>query len=203
MLLIARKKLPELNESYTFTRHHCNEIKAIINMKKLIQKPKIEIRPPKMSDLNSLLTMINSLVEEKAMIVVQNKVTIKEEKIYLRKIIKDKNSIFLFLIIDGKVMGNASITKQENIRSHIGGMGIIIKKEARGLGLGEKLFKKVMEEGIKKFKLRIVVLDVFASNKIAQNLYKKMGFQKIGTIKGGTKYYGKYEDSITMAKYLK
>jgi ribosomal protein S18 acetylase RimI-like enzyme len=100
-------------------------------------------------------------------------------------------------------MGNASITKNENIKSHIGKMGIIIKKEARGLGLGEKLFKKVMEEGIKKFKLRIVVLDVFTRNKIAQNLYKKMGFQKIGSIKGGAKYYGKYEDEIMMVKYLK
>jgi RimJ/RimL family protein N-acetyltransferase len=171
-------------------------------MKKLIPKPKIEIRPPKMSDLNSLLVMINSLVEEKAMIVVQEKPTLKQERNYLKGIIKDLNSISLFLVINGEVMGSAGIIKSEGIKSHIGKMGIIIKKEARGLGLGEKLFKKVMEEGIKKFKLRIVVLDVFTRNKIAQNLYKKMGFQKIGSIEGGAKYYGKYEDEIIMAKYL-
>jgi len=173
------------------------------NMGKTIQKEKIEIRPPKMSDVNSLLETINSLVEEKAMIIVQDKVTLKQERNYLKGIIKSKNAVFLFLVINGKVMGSAGITKYENIKSHIGEMGIIIKKEARGLGLGEKLFKKVMEEGIKKFKLKIVILDVLKGNKIAQNLYKKMGFQKIGTIKGGAKYYGRYEDSVMMAKYLK
>ncbi|MFZ3057577.1 MAG: GNAT family protein [Minisyncoccales bacterium] len=172
-------------------------------MKKVVQKQKIEIRPPKMSDLDSLLAMINSLVEEKAMIIVQDKVTLEQEKNYLKGIIKSKNAIFLFLIIDGKVMGSAGITKYENIKSHIGEMGIIIKKEARGLGLGEKLFKKVMEEGIKKFKLRIVILDVFKGNKIAQNLYKKLGFQKAGLIKGGEKYYNQYVDNVMMAKYLK
>lgn len=172
-------------------------------MKKVFQKQKIEIRPPKISDLNSLLEMINSLVEEKAMIIVQNKVTLEQERNYLKEIIKNRNSVFLFLIIDGKVMGSAGITKYENIKSHIGEMGIILKKEARGLGLGEKLFKKVMEEGIKKFKLRIVILDVFKGNKIAQNLYKKLGFKKVGVIKGGEKYYNQYVDNVMMAKYLK
>ncbi|MFA5729787.1 MAG: GNAT family protein [Candidatus Paceibacterota bacterium] len=172
-------------------------------MKKLIQKQKIEIRPPKMSDLNSLLAMINSLVEEKAMIIVQDKVTLKQERHYLKEIIKTKNAVSFFLIINGEVMGSAGIIKYENIKSHIGEMGIIIKKEARGLGLGEKLFKKVMEEGIKKFKLRIVILDVFKGNKIAQNLYKKLGFQKIGLIRGGEKYYDQYVDNVMMAKYLK
>lgn len=172
-------------------------------MEKTTQKQKIEIRPPKMSDVNSLLEMINSLVEEKAMIIVQDRVTIGQERNYLKGIIKNKNAVFLFLIINGKVMGSAGITKYENIKSHIGEMGIIIKKEARGLGLGEKLFKKAMEEGIKKFKLRIIILDVFKGNKIAQNLYKKLGFQKIGLIKGGEKYYDQYVDNVMMAKYLK
>lgn len=38
------------------------------------QKQKIIIRPPKISDLDSSLEMINSLVEEKAMLTVQKKV---------------------------------------------------------------------------------------------------------------------------------
>ena len=169
-------------------------------MKKI--KQKIEIRPPKISDLNSLLSMINSLVEERAMITVQSRVNIKEEREYLKKIVKDKNAIYLFLIINGEVMGSARIAKKENVKNHVGELGISIRKEARGLGLGKKLFKKVLEDGTKKFKLKIVTLDVFGNNKIAQNLYKKMGFKKIGTIKNGAKYYEKYENDILMAKYL-
>jgi RimJ/RimL family protein N-acetyltransferase len=165
-------------------------------------KEKIVIRTPKLSDVKSLQIMINSLVNEKAMITVQSKMTLKQEESYLKGIMKNKDTVSLFLVIDRKVMGSAGITKGENIRSHTGDIGIVIKKEARGLGLGEKLFKKVMEDGIKKFKLKIITLDVFGSNKIAQNLYKKMRFKKVGMIKGGSKYYGGYEDRIMMVKYL-
>jgi len=168
-----------------------------------MKKPKIEIRPPKMSDLNSLLEMINSLVDEKAFITVQKKLTYKEEKEYLKKIIKDKNSIHLFLLIDGKVVGNSMVAIGNKDEKHIGEIGISLKKEARGLGLGEKLFKEVINKAIKKFKLRILSLGVHGKNKIAQNLYKKMGFEILGTIKGGVNHYNKYEDLIKMVKYLK
>jgi ribosomal protein S18 acetylase RimI-like enzyme len=149
-------------------------------MKKYIKNKKIEIRPPKMSDLNSLLAMINSLVEEKAMLTIQKKATLKEEKEYLERIIKDKEAIHLhlLLLINGEVMGKAEVDKLKNIRNHIGELGISIKKEARGLGLGEKLAKEVSKQAIKKFKLKIITLDVRARNKIAQGLYKKMGFKK-------------------------
>ncbi len=160
------------------------------------------MRPPRMSDLNSCLEMINSLVEERAMITVQKKLTLKEEREYLKKIIKDKNSIHVFLLVDGKVMGNARIARLENVRSHIGELGISIKKDIRGMGFGEKILKEILKQGIKKFKLKIITLDVNKSNKIAQSLYKKAGFKIIGTIKGGVLHYGKYEDSATMVKYV-
>lgn len=167
------------------------------------KKLKLEIRQPRMSDLDSLLKIINSLVEEKAMITVQKKLTRKEEEKYLKGIIKDKNTFHLFLVVDGEVMGSGSIVRFEGIRSHVGELGISIKKEARGKGLGNKLFEKIMEEGVKKFKLKIVVLNVFKSNKIAQNLYGKNGFKKVGEIKNEVQYYGKYDDSIMMVKYIK
>jgi len=147
--------------------------------------------------------MINSLVEEKAMITIQEKQTIEDENKYLIDRIKNgKNHFQLFLIIDGEVMGNARITKQGLTKEHIGQVGITLKKEARGKGLGEKLLKEVMKQGIKKFKLKIITLEVLSKNKIAQNLYKKLGFKKAGLIKGGARYYDKYEDVLTMVKYL-
>jgi len=170
-------------------------------MKKINQK--ILMRPPKMSDLESSLRMINSLVEEKAMLTVQKKLTLKEEREYLEKIIKDRNSIHLFLIIDKEVMGSARVTKNNGTKNHIGELGISLRKEARGKGLGEKLTKEVISKAIKKFKLKIITLEVYSKNKIAQNLYKKMGFQKVGIIKEGIKYFDTYEDVVIMVKYIK
>ncbi|KUK66552.1 MAG: GCN5-related N-acetyltransferase [Parcubacteria bacterium 34_609] len=170
-------------------------------MKKVNQK--ILMRTPRMSDLESSLRMINSLVEEKAMLTVQKKLTLKEEKEYLEKIIKDRNSIHLFLIIDKEVMGSARVNKNNGTKNHIGELGISLRKEARGKGLGEKLMKEVISKAIKKFKLKIITLEVYSKNKIAQNLYKKMGFQKVGIIKKGIKYFDTYEDFVIMVKYIK
>lgn len=166
------------------------------------QKQRVVIRLPKISDLNSSLEMINSLVEEKAMLTVQKKSTYKEEEKYLKGIIKEKGALHLFLIINGKVAGSAKISKLGNGRNHIGELGISLKKEYRGMGLGKKLSKTVMEKAIKKFKLKIIILNVFKKNKAAYCLYKKLGFKKVGTIKGEVKYYNRYEDVITMVKYI-
>jgi ribosomal protein S18 acetylase RimI-like enzyme len=38
-------------------------------------------------------------------------------------------------------------------------------------------------KAVKELKIKIVRLDVLADNKIATNLYRKVGFQKLGTIK--------------------
>lgn len=167
---------------------------------------KITFREPKMSDLKSILEMINSLVEEKAYIIVQKKLTLKEEKDYLKNVlkeIKNKSEVYLALDINGKVRGNARVSLIDSgPRKHMGELGISIMKEARGKGLGEKLFKKIVEKAVKELKVKIITLYVVSKNKVAINLYEKMGFKKISIIKKGYNHYGKLLDHITMIKYI-
>jgi len=167
---------------------------------------KITFREPKINDLKSTLEMINSLVDEKAYITVQKKLTIKEEKEYLKKVAKEienKNAVYLNLDINGKVRGNARVSLIDSgPRKHMGELGISIMKEARGRGLGEKLFKKIVEKAVKELKVKIITLYVVSKNKVAINLYKKMGFKKISTIKKGYNHYGELLDNITMIKYI-
>jgi len=167
---------------------------------------KITFREPRISDLKSILEMINSLVEEKAYIVVQKKLTIREERDYLKNVIKEiknKSSVYTVIDINGKVRGNAKVSLVDSgPRKHIGELGISIMKEARGKGLGEKLFKKIIEKAVKELKVKIITLYVVSENKIAINLYKKMGFKKISIIKKGYNHYGELLDNITMIKYI-
>jgi len=170
-------------------------------------KEKITIRPLKLSDVDSCLSMINSLVKEKAMISVQKKMTRKQEEEYIKatvKEIKDKKRVVFVIDVNGKVVGISGISRlSEGTRKHIGEIGISLRKETRGKGLGEKLFKKTMSEGIKKFRFKIIYLNVFGNNKIAMNLYKKLGFVKIGTVKKGLSHYNGYGDWVIMVKYIK
>lgn len=168
---------------------------------------KITFREPKMSDVKSALEMINSLVDEKAYITVQKKLALKEEKEYFKKILqaeKEKTRVNLFLDINREVCGSAAVWLINNsVQKHVGELGIVIKKKVRGKGLGKKLFQKIIEKAVKKLKIKIIILYVYSGNEIAINLYKKMGFKKIGTIKKGVNYYGKLIDNNLMIKYIK
>lgn len=167
---------------------------------------KVTFREPKMSDVKSALKMINSLVEEKAYITVQEKQTIRTEGDYFKTLFKEKKKkqrVDLFIDIDGEVYGSATVSLIDNgARKHVGEVGILLRKEARGKGLGEKLLRKIMEKAVKELKVKIITLYVFTDNKIAINLYKKVGFKKIGTIKNGIGYYGRLMDNNIMIKYI-
>lgn len=51
--------------------------------------------------------------------------------------------------------------------------------------------------------LKIITLEVFSLNILAQNLYKKFGFMEYGRLSGGIKYKNKFVDDILMYKKIK
>lgn len=171
-----------------------------------INPKKVIIREPKLSDAKSLVSLVNSLIKEKAFISLQRKVDEKQEKEYLKSIllkIKNKSAVYFYLDYNGEVVGSCGITSAGTSFDHIGDIGIIVHPKAQKLGLGKKLFERVLKEGTKKLKLKIVRLDVFSKNVRAIKFYKKFEFKKIGTIKGGADYFGKFIDDDIMVKYIK
>lgn len=65
-------------------------------------------------------------------------------------------------------------------------MNIVVKKDARNLGIGSFLLKKVIQEA-SNLKLKNIYLEVNELNIPAINLYKKFNFTQIGLRKN---YYG-------------
>lgn len=80
-------------------------------------------------------------------------------------------------------------------------MGVGVKENYRGLGLGSKLTEDLLSLA-KKEKIKKIKLAVLADNKKAINLYKKHGFAEKGFIKDGESYQGKLYDNIEMEKDL-
>ncbi len=77
--------------------------------------------------------------------------------------------------------------------AHVVGIGV--RSEYRGLGLGELLFISAIEQAI-EMNSRVVTLEVRASNYVARNLYKKYGLAERGVRKG---YYSdNREDALIM-----
>jgi len=155
----------------------------------------------------AFLDFINSLIEEDAQILFNEKFSLKEEKEWIKQeleSIKEKKQVVLVAKNKNQVVGIADIKLQRGRQNHIGELGISIRKEFRGMGLGKYLMKEVLDLAKRELKPqpKIIRLSVFSTNKIAQNLYQKFGFKTVAQIPKQVQYQGKLVDEIIMIKEL-
>jgi len=165
---------------------------------------KVVLRPLKWEDLDELLDFINSLVEEGADIIRAEKVSREEEIAWLSRTLTcmEKGEVFcLAAEVDGRVVANSEIIMGTGYSKHVGVIGIGIKKEFRGVGIGTEMVK-ALEEHARKIGLKVLTLAVFANNQHAINLYNKMGFVETGRVPKRFFKDGVYIDEIIMTKTL-
>jgi ribosomal protein S18 acetylase RimI-like enzyme len=161
---------------------------------------KVVLRSLRWEDLDDLLGLINSLVDEDADIIRTEKATRNEEAEWLGKYLArtEKGEIINCAAeVEGEVIANSEVGKREGCMSHVGSFGIAIKRGYRGIGIGTKIMQTLTEES-RRVGLKILVLDVFDTNKAAKALYSKMGFKENGRILKGVYKNGKYIDLIRM-----
>jgi RimJ/RimL family protein N-acetyltransferase len=164
------------------------------------------IRYPKWEDLEEFTLYINKLSYEDTFITFSGEEIKKEEeakalsKWFCEIEMGDK--VVLGCFYKEKLVGLANVDRNKSHRKrslHVGTFGISVEKEFRGEGIGYELGKTIIEEAKKKIPgLKMVVLDVFSININAQNLYKKLGFQKAGCLPKSILYRGQYIDDIKM-----
>lgn len=150
-------------------------------------------------------SLVNSLVEEDAMIRLNKKQTLEEERNWLENSlqnIKEKKEVFLVVKDGNKIIGTSEIKLGRGRQSHVGELAISIRKEYRNQGLGTKLMAEILKVAERELKPKIIRLSVFPENKIAQNLYKKFGFKEVGKIPKQLERKGKLTDEIIMIKEL-
>ena len=163
------------------------------------------IRYLKSSDLRMITDFINKASQEKTFITFQGEVlSLEDETKYVQSKIKSinkKESVDLLVFIGGKLVGSSGIDLEPKIKSHQGAFGIIIDHDYRGEGIGKILMTSIIKEAEENIKgLKIITLEVFGDNPIAQSLYKKMGFIEFGRLPNGIKHKGKFVDQILMYK---
>ena len=161
-------------------------------------------RYPRLSDAKAAMEYINSFVDEKASIDIEKKMSLKKEKKYLKKLLKEirKNKqVSVFAFHRKMLVGTCSVKKQEtNSYKHRAVIGVGVHKDYRRIGLGKFLMNMLIGKAKEKFKAEILTLNVYGKNKIAWKLYKKLGFRIAGKVPKGIKKYGKYQDDILMYK---
>jgi len=109
--------------------------------------------------------------------------------------------LWLVAEVDGKVVGNSSLSLRKGYSTHVGGIGIGIMKGYRDVGIGTEMLKTLIGKAREKG-LKILLIDVFATNKRAHHVYQKVGFKETGRRPKLIYKNGKYIDEILMAMEL-
>jgi L-phenylalanine/L-methionine N-acetyltransferase len=112
------------------------------------------------------------------------------------------NKEFLGCFVNEKLIGVASVERFENMHErckHIGSFGMSISSLYRGEGIGYEFAQATIEISKKHISgMKMITLEVFATNEVAQNLYKKLGFTECGRIPKGILHRKEYVDEIKM-----
>ena len=164
----------------------------------------VTLRAPRWSDLDNLLNFVNSLVEEGVEIGCNKKITRAYEAEYLAKSLielgKDKK-IAIVAEVGSKFAGQLEVQFPSGAARHVGSLVISLKQNYRGLGIGTEMMKEA-EVQSRRLGLKLITLEVFATNQGAIRLYKRLGYDIVGKIPKGFLKDNQYIDKIIMVKDL-
>jgi len=162
------------------------------------------LRTPKWEDLDNLMELINSLVDEKAEIARTEKVTREEEAEWLPRMLSslEKDELFFLVAEVGrKVSASSDIHVLRGDEKHVGVLGIVIKKGFRGVGIGTEMIKTLIDQAA-ALGLKLLMLHVFATNERAIHVYEKVGFAQTGRIPKKHFRQGQFIDEVIMTKLI-
>ena len=183
---------------------------------KIVKKIKLKngkeavIRYPKWEDLEGLTSYINELSKEDTYITFSGEeITKEKEADFLANRFKEMefgDCVMLIAVIEGKIAGIVDVGRDKRGRSrtkHVTQLGISVRKQFRGLGLGRALLKTIITEVRQKLEgIKMITLEVYSENERAINLYKSEGFEEYGRLRKGVYYRGRYIDGVKMVLYL-
>jgi RimJ/RimL family protein N-acetyltransferase len=157
------------------------------------------LRTPKPSDLDDMLSLINSLVEEKAQIMVTEKITREQERDFLHEMLLQLKTNRVFFVV--AVLGDHIIASSDlQLAGELAGsIGLVVKSGFRGLGIGAEILQ-VMNAHAKSVDINMLSVKVFTTNTPAIRLYSKMGFTELAGSKRRIVRNGESIGEITMTK---
>ena len=116
-----------------------------------------------------------------------------------------EGSFNLMACVDDEVVGELGLftMPQNPRRRHVGQIGMAVRDDWQGKGVGSALMKAIIDLSDNWLNLSRLELEVFTDNPSAFALYKKFGFVTEGTFKNFAYRNGQYVDVYAMARLRK
>lgn len=108
--------------------------------------------------------------------------------------------LHLLALLDGQVIGQASLHRSAGRRAHAAGIGMVVHDAYCGQCVGKALLAELVQAADQWLDIRRLELTVFADNAAAIALYSKLGFEVEGTYRKYAFREGRYVDALSMAR---
>lgn len=106
--------------------------------------------------------------------------TIESEAAHICQIENSCDAIMLIAKENGKIVGEASLSRLPRRMKHRGDLGVSVLKNCWNRGIGSQLLLEIINFAKEK-SFEVIDLQVRSDNLSAIHLYEKFGFKKIGT----------------------
>ena len=107
----------------------------------------------------------------------------------------------LVAVVDGEVVGHLGLhPAPQPRRAHVAGMGMAVRDDLQGRGVGTALLKAAVDLADNWLSLLRLELTVYADNLAAHRLYQRHGFVVEGTHRAYALRQGQYVDALAMAR---
>lgn len=129
---------------------------------------------------------------------------VENQRAFIRRSISSERDFHILAFLNGKMIGDAGLhTVFDGLKCrHRAEIGISIRKDYWGHGLGTAMLRAVIEQ-TKANGFEQIELGVYEDNAAAVHLYEKFGFRKVGKKTRAFKLKdGTYRDEILMVLIL-
>lgn len=143
------------------------------------------LRAPLPSDAEAALEFMKITAEETPFLLRSPEectLTLDDEIKFLARFPADPNAAMILCFVDGVLAGNCQVVRKNKVKNrHRASIGIALKQQFWGLGIGTALFEEMIAiaEG---WGLMQLELEVIEGNDRAMGLYRKMGFETVSFV---------------------
>lgn len=165
---------------------------------------KLTMRLIRVSDVAHVMTWVNDPEVVKNFQNFDKKFTRTEERAFLRRLVASPTdrTFSLFRTEDKAYVGQCALN-QISGKNKVARPSLFIRRKYWGKGYGQEAMRLLMDYAFRTLKLHKVWLMVYASNKKALHMYRKLGFKNEGHLRKEYFWRGKYHDIVRMGLLAK